>query len=255
MGQKKADTGCRRFFAENEVCLTLRKDPFMFGVFYDYIKEADPSLWMVIYSNLYSVQQASPAKDFNLNGGTASSITHSMRLLDAAESRCKVIEQAYADNGDTVYLIRRNGQEDYLHCACFTGQDPFLRCGLMYMDCIEMPLMLLRLLCRHIIGCTSGNPSIEERQRLFLTGTAHIFMKDEATVEKLINTGLSVPSQRKLIRDAVLGGAESAGPEDAARLIQTADRCLSGLHMMTRSQRYAFYIQTVRMVFPNITGY
>lgn len=251
MGQKKADIGCRRFFAENEVWLTLRKDPFMFGVFYDYIKEADPSLWRVIYSNLYSVQQASPAKDFNLNGSTASSITHSVRLLDAAESRCKVIEQAYADNGDTVYLIRRNGQEDCLHCACFTGQDPFLKCGLMYKDCIEMPLMLLLLLSMHISN-TPGNPSTEERQRLFLTGTARIFMKDEDTVEKLINTGLSVPSQRELICDAILGGT---GPEDAARLILTVDRYLLGLHIMTQSQRYAFYIQIVRKVFPDITGY
>lgn len=251
MGQTNLDISCRKFFAEKIVFLKIRKDPFMFGIFYDYIKMADSALWRMIYSNVYStLQHELINKKPDAEQCAAHTIQHIMYLMnkhDAEGDSLRVIEQMCADNGDIIYMVSpvsNNSMMYNLHRSCFTEQDPFLRCASMYRDCIEMPLLLMHLLQMHI-DRTKGL-SAADRQVMFLEGMARIFMKDEATVEKLI-TNLSVTSRRDLIRDAVLKGH---GSEEAALLIQTAD--IFGLHSMSPVERYEFYTEVVRKIFPDI---
>lgn len=251
MGQTILDVYWKKFFAEKAVYLKIRKDPFMFGIFYDWIKKTDPALWRVIYSNMYSLQQALTNKDFDTTYDVTPSILRNMEFMDALNTgddgiRPRIADQLYADNGDILYLTNCAGRTIYwMHRSCFTGQDPFLRCAAMYNDCIEMPLLLMHLLQTQI--CRTGGLSVAERQKMFLENTARIFMKDEVTVEKLITTELSVPARRDLIRAAVL---RDAGPEEAARLIQTAD--MFNLHSMPPARRYRFYAEVVKRIFPDI---
>lgn len=247
MGQTNLDISCRKFFAEKVVFLKIRKDPFMFGIFYDYIKMADSALWRMIYSNVYSTLQHAQIDAGQCAVHTIQRIMYLMNKHDAESDSLRVIEQMRADNGDIIYMVSpvsNNSMMYNLHRSCFMEQDPFLRCASMYRDCIEMPLMLMHLLQTHI--CRTKGLSAADRQVMFLEGMARIFIKDEVTVEKLI-TNLSVTSRRDLIREAVLKGH---GSEEAALLIQTAD--IFGLHSMSPLERYEFYTEVVRKIFPDI---
>ena len=85
MGQTNLDISCRKFFAEKIVFLKIRKDPFMFGIFYDYIKMADSALWRMIYSNVYStLQHELINKKPDAEQCAAHTIQHIMYLMQRA---------------------------------------------------------------------------------------------------------------------------------------------------------------------------